>query len=100
MRNRCTGRIRPHFFSGSSAKEAIDDQKYNGTKRCDNNAAQIEGLDFSKTDEAAKKAAEKTANDPDNNRDQTAARILSRHDEFCKRTCNQPEKDPGKDAHG
>ena len=79
------------FFldSGSLGKKTVDDEQQNRANRCNEDAADIEGLNLSEADETAQKAAQDAADYADEDRDEKATGILARQEEFGEGTRDQ-----------
>jgi hypothetical protein len=86
-------------YSGSPAKEAVEDQQDDGSESGDNDAPQIERLNPAETDKATQEAAENRSDDPDEDSYDETAGVLTGNQKFSKSAGNQAEKDPGDNSH-
>jgi hypothetical protein len=80
-------------------KQAIDDQEDDGTDGGNENAAEVEGGDFPKTDEGPEEAADNSASHPDEDGDEDSTRVFPGHDELCESPGDEAEEDPGDYTH-
>lgn len=79
--------------------DPVDDQEKDGAEGGDEDSAEIEGFNVTKTDDAAEKTAQDSADDPNQDGNEKTAWVLPRHDEFSQCPGDEAEEDPRNDAH-
>ena len=80
-------------------EDPVSDEQEDRSDGCDEDAADVERLDFPESDEGSEKATDHAAGDADEDGDENPARVFARHDELRECAGHETEKDPGDDVH-